>query len=72
MRNWLLKGLQVKHNAYVYDENGQVLKQQGKSVLLKKGRWIATFNNADTFEIQGKIYYKLADGQFVKVRNTQK
>ncbi|WP_308557767.1 S8 family serine peptidase [uncultured Lactobacillus sp.] len=67
-----VKRLQVKHNAYVYDENGQVLKQQGKSVLLKKGRWIATLNNADTFEIQGKIYYKLADGQFVKVRNTQK
>lgn len=65
------KRLQLKHNAYVYDEKGQVVKKQGEKVLLKKGKWISALNNADKFVFKGQTFYKLANGQFVKVANTE-
>ncbi len=45
-------------------------KKHGKKVLLKKNQWISALNNADKYVIKGRLYYKLADGQFVKVANT--
>ena len=64
------KRLKLTHNAYVYDQKGNVVKRHGKKVLLKKNQWISALNNADKYVIKGKAYYKLADGQFVKVANT--
>ncbi len=64
------KRLKLTHNAYVYDQKGNVVKKHGKKVLLKKNQWISALNNADKYVIKGKTYYKLADGQFVKVANT--
>ena len=66
------KRLQLKHNAYVYNEKGQVVeKHGGEKVLLKKGKWISALNNADKFVFKGQTFYKLADGQFIKVANTE-
>lgn len=64
------KRLKLTHNAYVYDQKGNVVKKHGKKVLLKKNQWISALNNADKYVIKGRLYYKLADGQFVKVANT--
>lgn len=64
------KKLKLTHNAYVYDQKGNVVKKHGKKVLLKKNQWISALNNADKYVIKGRLYYKLADGQFVKVANT--
>ena len=65
------KRLQLKHNAHLYDKNGKVVKRNGKPVLLRKGRWISALNNADEYVINGKTFYKLANGEFVKVANTK-
>ena len=62
--------VRLTHNAYVYDQKGNVVKKHGKKVLLKKNQWISALNNADKYVIKGRLYYKLADGQFVKVANT--
>lgn len=66
------KRLQLLHNAYVYDEQGRVVTSNGKKVLLKKKQWINALNNAEKVTIQGKKFYRLANGQFVKVANTEK
>ena len=51
--------------------NGVLLGSIGPyGVLLKKNQWISALNNADKYVIKGRLYYKLADGQFVKVANT--
>lgn len=67
------KRLKLKHNAYVYDAKGRVVKNaKGHKLLLKKHHWISALNNGETFLIKGKLYYKLAlDNKFVKVANTQ-
>nr|MDF9461677.1 SLAP domain-containing protein [Lactobacillus amylovorus] len=64
------KRLQLKHNAFVYDAEGNVVKKHGKKVVLNKNKWISALNNADKFTVKGVQYYKLGDNQFVKVANT--
>lgn len=64
------KRLQLKHNAFVYDEKGKLVKKHGKSVLLPKNKWVSALNNADKFKVNGVTYYKLADHQYIKVANT--
>lgn len=64
------KRLQFKHNAFVYDEKGKLVKKHGKSVLLPKNKWVSALNNADKFKVNGVTYYKLADHQYIKVANT--
>lgn len=64
------KRLQLKHNAFVYDTKGNVVKKHGKKIVLNKNKWIYALNNADKFTVKGVQYYKLGDNQFVKVANT--
>ncbi|GAA2951055.1 SLAP domain-containing protein [Lactobacillus kefiranofaciens subsp. kefirgranum] len=54
----------LKHNAYIYDENGDTKKKtvkKGKTVTIIEARYIGT-----------KLYYKIGDDQFIKASNAGK
>ena len=61
------KRLQLKHNAFVYDQNGKRVK---KSKLLKEGTVLSALNGAEKFKLKNKTYYQVGKNQYVKVANT--
>lgn len=61
----------LKKNAYVYDHNGQVVKNHTKRVLLKKGTKHGVWNNGKTVLIHGKRFYQLGQNSYVKVVNAK-
>lgn len=60
------KSVELTHNAYVYDKNGKRIKSAG---TLKKG---STVEYTGTKTINGKKYYNLGKGQYVKTANAKK
>lgn len=61
----------LKKNAYVYDHNGQVVKNHTKRVLLKKGTKHGVWNNGKTVLIHGKRFYQLGQNSYVKAVNAK-
>ncbi|RVU71013.1 MULTISPECIES: type I pullulanase [Lactobacillus] len=60
----------LTHNAYVYDEQTNVVYKDGNKIVLKAGNTIKALDNGKKYAIKGKMFYKIAKGQFVQVANT--
>lgn len=62
--------VELVHNAYGYNHLGNVVLQNDKRVLFKKGEKLVVWSNGKVFDIQGKKFYQVASDLFVKVANT--
>lgn len=62
-----VKRLILRHNAYVYDHLGKVVKHGKKRLLLKKGRKFIDTNSV--VKIRGQQFYQIGKNRFVKVAN---
>ena len=55
----------------VYNENGDPVRKDGKSVTLPKGSTIHVWNNGELVTIKGKKFYQIAENEFIKANNTR-
>lgn len=64
--------IRLIHNAYVYNQDGHIVRKNNKRLLLKKKQQhsILAWNNAKVTKIKGKRYYQVGSNQFVKIANT--
>lgn len=60
----------LTHNAYVYDSEANPIYQNDNKLVLKAGDTIKPLDNGKKYSIKGKLFYKVAKNQFVKVANT--
>lgn len=59
----------LTRNAYVYDNQGQVVEINGEPQLYKVGKSLHVLNNGKLVNIKGKEYYQIGENRFVKSAN---
>ena len=65
--------IELTHNAYVYDSNGDVVKKtDGSNIDLIKGSSVKILDNGQTTTIKNKEFYRIGENQYVKVANILK
>ena len=65
--------IELTHNAYVYDSNGDVVKKtDGSNIDLIKGSSVKILDNGQTTTIKNKEFYRIGENLYVKVANILK
>ena len=65
--------IELTHNAYVYDSNGDVVKKtDGSNIDLIKGSSVKILDNGQTTTIKNKEFYRIGENQYIKVANMLK
>lgn len=64
------KTVVLTRNAYVYDNQGEVVEVNGVPQLYKLGRSLHILNNGKPVSIKGKNYYQIDENRFIKSANT--
>lgn len=57
----------LRHNAFVYNHKGKVVRIKGIKLLLKKWRLVRTYGAP--FNINGHQMYRIAKNRYIKVKN---
>ena len=57
----------LRHNAFVYNHKGKVVRSKGIKLLLKKWRLVRTYGAP--FNINGHQMYRIAKNRYIKVKN---
>ncbi|MBP2057091.1 subtilisin family serine protease [Lactobacillus colini] len=64
------KKIELTHNSFIYDSEGNVIVQNNHTSSLKKGEKVIVLKNGKIFTIKGKQFYQIGSNSFIKVANT--
>ena len=63
--------IELTHNAYVYDINGNIVTENGKKLVLKNDQFVKVRYSGRLITINGKKFYQIGHNKFIKAVNTE-